>query len=124
MYSFRLLHKIFVRDFIIRTRISFRLLCASENFLQKKIKLFAVIKKNRNYKKIIKEQEYYSTDLASRVINNENHIFDDFIDKIKEEDKLTYLSFSFAKFDKNVIIASYEMMKCILRFLQFIKSQK
>lgn len=42
----------------------------------------------------------------------------------KGEDKLTYLSFSFAKFDENVIIASYEMMKCILRFLQFINCEK
>ena len=147
-------------------------------FYEKKFKLFAVIKSKRNYNKVIAEQEYYSTYWAKQILENKNHIFDDFIGKIKEEDydfenyenkkmsieswannaslkseynrqysllsenthygigslveklqisendKVTYLSFSYDNFDENLITASYEMFKCIEKFLDFMNCEK
>ena len=56
------------------------------SFYEKKFKFFAVIKNKRNYKRVIDEHEYYSLDLAKRIIANKNHIFDDFVDKINPSD--------------------------------------
>lgn len=44
--------------------------------------------------------------------------------QLGEDDKVTYLSFSYTNFDENLIIASYEMFKCIEKFLCFITCEK
>ena len=147
-------------------------------FYEKKFKLYAVIRNKKYYNKVIDEREYYSTDLAKRILDNKGHIFDDFVDKINENDydfdtytskkisveswannallrseyerqysllsekthygigslaeklengedgKVTYLSYSYNNFDENLIIVSYEMMKCIEKFLELINCKK
>ena len=147
-------------------------------FYEKKFKLFAVIRNKKYYNKVIDEREYYSTDLAKRILDNKGHIFDDFVDKINKDDydfdtyeskkisveswanngqlrseyerqysllsekthygigslaekleasgdeKITYLTFSYTNFDENLIIASYEMLKCIEKFLGFMNCKK
>lgn len=147
-------------------------------FYEKKFKLFAVIKNKRYYNKLIGEREYYSSDLAKRILDNKNHIFDDFIGKINKEDydfdtyegkkmsieswannaslgseyerqysllsekthygigslaekletgedeKVTYLTFTYKNFNENLIIASHEMMQCIKKFFEFITCEK
>ena len=147
-------------------------------FYEKKFKLFAVIRNKKYYNKVIDEREYYSTDLAKRILDNKGHIFDDFVDKIdvdnydfdtyqskkvsveswanngklsseyerqysllsekthygigslaeklekESDDKVTYLTFSYTNFDENLVIASYEIMKCIEKFLEFINCKK
>ena len=147
-------------------------------FYEKKFKLFAVIRNKKYYNKVIDEREYYSTDLAKRILENKGHIFDDFVNKINkddynfdtyeskrmsveswannsllrseyerqysllsekthygigslaekletnEDDKITYLTFSYTNFEENLIIASYEMVKCIEKFLEFFDCKK
>lgn len=51
-------------------------------FYEKKFKLFAVIKNKRNYNKLVDEREYYSTYWAKQILDNDNHVFDDLVDKI------------------------------------------
>ena len=47
------------------------------------------------------------------------------MEKLKlDDDKLTYLSFSYENFDENLIVASYEMMACIKKFFEFIDCER
>lgn len=70
---------------------------------------------------LISEYEKQYTLLSEKVHYGIGSLAEKF--EVNDEGKMIYLSYSYKDFEENIIVASYEMFICILKFLEFIKNE-